>query len=41
MGGVGPVAYEGFQVGGTCVCILVDGAGFHLSRGQRVPSSEF
>ena len=34
MGGVGPVVCEGFLVGGACVCVLVDGAGYHLSGGQ-------
>ena len=27
MGGVGPVACQGFLVGGVCVCVLVDRAG--------------
>ena len=32
--GVGPVACECFLVGGTCVCVLVNGTGSHLSAGQ-------
>ena len=31
MGGIGLVACPGFLVGGACVCVLVDGAGSHLS----------
>jgi len=27
MVGVGPVASQGFLVGGTCACVLVGGAG--------------
>ena len=31
MGVVGPVACQVFLVGGACVCVLVVGAGSHLS----------
>ena len=41
MGGLGPVACQGFLVGGTSVCVLVGGAGSLLSRGQEVSSSDF
>ena len=41
MGEVGPVAYDSFLVGGTCVCVLVDGTGAHLSGGNAVSSNEF
>ena len=34
MGEVGSVAYEGFLVEETCVCVLMDGAGSRVSRGQ-------
>ena len=34
MGGFGPVACEGFLVGSSCACVLVEGAGSHLSGGQ-------
>ena len=34
MGGFGPVACEGFLIGNPCVCVLVEGAGSHLSGGQ-------
>ena len=34
MGGVEPVAPEGFLVGVTCVCVLVDGAESLLSGVQ-------
>ena len=34
MGGVGLVAYQGFMVRGTCVCVLVGGAGSLLSELQ-------
>ena len=30
MDGVGPMPCEGFLVGGTCACVLMDGAGFPL-----------
>ena len=30
MGVVGPMPYEGFLVGETCACVLVDGAGSNL-----------
>ena len=33
MGGVGPVPCESFLIGGTCVCVLVGGAGSCLSEG--------
>jgi len=32
--GVGPVACESFLVGGTCVCVLVDGGGSCFSGRQ-------
>lgn len=41
MGGLGPVAYQGFLVGGTCVCVLVDGDGSYLSESNAMSSSEF
>ena len=41
MGGVGPVDCDGFLVGGTCVCVLADGAGSCLSGGQCSVHSEF
>ena len=34
MGGVKLMACQGFPVGGTCVCVLVGGAGFLLSGVQ-------
>ena len=34
MNEVGPVPCKGFLVGGTCACVLVDGAGSLLSEGQ-------
>lgn len=34
MGEVGPVCCEDFLAGGTCACVLVDGAGSCLSEGQ-------
>ena len=34
MGEVGPLAGQGFLVGGTCVCVLVSGAGSPLSGVQ-------
>ena len=34
MGGVGLVAYQSFLVVGTCVCVLVHGAGSLLSVEQ-------
>ena len=34
MGGVGLVTCQGFLVGGTCVCVLVGGAGSLLSGVQ-------
>ena len=40
MGGVGPAACEGFLVGATCVCVLVDGAGSSL-EGTAVSQGEF
>ena len=40
VGGIGPVACEGFLLGGTCVCVLADGAGSSL-EGNSVSSSEF
>ena len=35
MGGVGQVACQDFLVREACVCVLVEGAGSHLSGGQR------
>ena len=35
MGGVGPVACQGFLAGGTCICVLVGRAGSLLSGVQR------
>ena len=32
MGVVRPMPYEGFLVGETCACVLVDGAGSNLSE---------
>ena len=34
MDGVGPMPCEGFLVGGTYVCVLVNEAGTCLSEGQ-------
>ena len=34
MGGVGPMAYEGFLVEETCVCVLMNGAGSRVSGWQ-------
>ena len=34
MGGLGSVACEGFLVGSSCVCVLVEGPGSQLSGGQ-------
>ena len=34
MGGVGPVASECFLIGRTCICVLVNGTGSHLSAGH-------
>ena len=34
MGGAGPMPCGGFLIGATCVCVLVDGTGSHLSGGQ-------
>ena len=34
MGGAGLVAYQGFLVGGACVCVLVCGAESPLSEVQ-------
>ena len=35
MDGVELVSCGGFLVRGTCACVLVDGAGSHLSAGQQ------
>ena len=32
--GVGLVSCDVFLVGGACACVLVDGAGSHLSEGR-------
>ena len=34
MDGVGPVPCDGFLVGETCACVMVDGAGSCLSKWQ-------
>ena len=34
MDGVGPVTFEGFRLGGTCVCVLVSGPASYLSEGH-------
>ena len=34
LGGVGPMAFQGFLVRGACVCVLVGGAGSLLSGMQ-------
>ena len=34
VGGVGPVAYQGFLVEGVCICVLVGGSGSLLSGMQ-------
>ena len=34
MDGVGLVSCDVFLVGGACACVLVNGAGSHLSEGQ-------
>ena len=34
MGGVGSVTFQGFPVGGACVCVLVGGPGTILSGMQ-------
>ena len=34
MDGVGLVSCDVFLVEGACACVLVDGAGSHLSEGQ-------
>ena len=34
MDGIGLVSFDVFLVGGTCACVLVDGAGHHLSELQ-------
>ena len=41
MGWVGPVSCEGFLAEGTCVCVLLDEAGSHISGGRSVSSGEF
>ena len=41
MGGVGLVTCQGFLIGGTCVCVLVGGAGSLLSEVQLTSNSEF
>ena len=35
MDGVELVSCGGFLVSGACACVLVDGAGSHLSEGQQ------
>ena len=37
MGGVVPVAYEGFLVREACICVLVDGAGLFLWSAMKCP----
>ena len=41
MGGVGPVACQGFLVGGTCVCVLVVGAESSLWSAMKCPLVSF
>ena len=41
MDGVGPMPCEGFLFGGTCACVLMDGAGSCLSGGQCHSSGVF
>ena len=41
MGGVGPVAFQGFLVGGTRVCILVGGAEALLWSAMQCPVVSF
>ena len=41
MGGARPVPYEGFLVGGTYVCVLVDGAVSLSLKGSAMFSSVF
>ena len=35
MGGVGPVASQGFLVGGACICVLVSGTRSLLSSAMK------
>ena len=41
MDGVGAVACQRFLVGGTCVCVLVDGAGSLLWSAVKCPVVNF
>ena len=41
MGGVGPVACQGFLVGGACICVLVGGAESLLSECKKCPVVSF
>ena len=41
MGGVGPVAFQGFLVGATRVCILVGGAGSLFQSAMQCPVVTF
>ena len=38
---VGLISCDVFLVGEACTCVLVDGAGSHLSEGQRSCCSRF
>ena len=41
MGAVEPVACQGFLLGGTCVCVLVDGTGSSLWSAMKCPVVSF
>ena len=41
MGGVGPVACQGFLVGGACICVLVGELDLFSLESNEVSSREF